>query len=321
MGMKTGDRMSFAKDTKSELLGVGMDDCCELAELSALLRINGDVHLSSEGLSIEFHTTNLKLARKVITSLKALYGAEVDLIRKQQTKLYKQDLYIVQIQQKANTIINELSLMNPQESLVDDSLLVKECCKRSFLRGAFLASGSINSPKSSSYHLEIHTYDEDTANGLTELLNEFSLNAKTLKRKRGFISYIKESEKIADFLRVVGAINALFEYEDERIKRDFVNSITRVMNMDIANQNKTLEAANRQLRSISILENMMDLEKLPRSMQEAITLRLAFPESSLNELADQSSAVLNKTISKSALNHRFRNIVELADQIMEELNE
>jgi DNA-binding protein WhiA len=211
--------------------------------------------------------------------------------------------------------------MNPQESLVDDSLLVKECCKRSFLRGAFLASGSINSPKSSSYHLEIHTYDEDTANGLTELLNEFSLNAKTLKRKRGFISYIKESEKIADFLRVVGAINALFDYEDERIKRDFVNSITRVMNMDIANQNKTLEAANRQLRSISILENMMDLEKLPKSMQEAITLRLAFPESSLNELADQSSAVLNKTISKSALNHRFRNIVELADQIMEELNE
>lgn len=313
--------MSFASDTKSELLSVQADDCCELAELSALLRINGDIHISSEGLSIEFHSTNLKLTRKVITSIKSLYDIDVEVVSKKQMKLYKHDVYIIRIQHKVNTIINELSLMNNQESILEDSLLLKECCKRSFLRGAFLASGSINSPKSTSYHLEIHTYSEDDANGLTELLNYFQLNAKTLKRKRGFISYIKESEKIADFLRVVGAINALFEYEDERIKRDFVNSITRVMNMDIANQNKTLEAANKQLRSISVLENMMDIEKLPRSMKEAIQLRQAYPESSLNELSEYSEGMFNKTISKSALNHRFRNIVELADQIMENLNE
>lgn len=313
--------MSFASDTKSELLNVKMDSCCELAELSALLRINGDIHISSDGLSIEFHTTNLKLARKVIERIKSLYRIEVEVVSKQQMKLYKHDMYIIRIKHKVNIIINELSLMSNQDTMVEDSLLVKECCKRSFLRGAFLASGSINSPKSSSYHLEIHTFNENDANELTELLNYFHLNAKTLKRKRGFISYIKESEKIADFLRVAGAINALFDYEDERIKRDFVNSITRVMNMDIANQNKTLEAANKQLRSISVLENMMDLEKLPKSMREAIQLRLAYPESSLNELSDYSDDMFHKTISKSALNHRFRNIIELADQIMENLNE
>ena len=156
---------------------------------------------------------------------------------------------------------------------------------------------------------------------ITGLLNFFNLNAKTLKRKRGFISYIKESEKIADFLRVVGAISALFTYEDERIKRDFVNSITRVMNMDIANQNKTLEAADKQLRSISILENMMDISKLPKSMREAIELRQKYPESSLNELSDNSYELFNKTISKSALNHRFRNINDLADQVIENLHE
>jgi hypothetical protein len=298
-----------------------MDDCCELAELSALLRINGDIHISSNGLSIEFHTTNLKIARRIISSIKDLYHVDVEVVSKKQMKLYKHDMYIVRVRQKANTIINELALMNNQESILSEPLLVKECCKRSFLRGAFLASGSINSPTSSSYHLEIHTYNEEDAVAVTELLNFFLLNAKTLKRKRGFISYIKESEKIADFLRVVGSMNALFEYEDERIKRDFVNSITRVMNMDISNQNKTLKAANRQIRSISVLENMMDLDKLPKSMREAIKLRLAYPESSLQELSAYSEDMFNKSISKSALNHRFRNITELAEQIMENLNE
>jgi len=313
--------MSFASDTKSELLSIKADDCCVLAELSALLRINGNIHISSNGLSIEFHSTNMKIARKVIKSVKELYKIEVEVVSKQQMKLNKNNMYIVRMKHDANKIINELQLMNNQENFLDEPLLIKECCKRSFLRGAFLASGSINSPTSSSYHLEIHTSDENDADQLTNLLNYFSLNAKTLKRKRGYISYIKESEKIADFLRVVGAINALFTYEDERIKRDFVNSITRVMNMDIANQNKTLEAADKQLRSISILENMMDIEKLPTSIKEAIELRRKFPESSLLELSDSSYDLFNKTISKSALNHRFRNINNLADQIIENLHE
>jgi DNA-binding protein WhiA len=313
--------MSFAANTKSELLGLTMNECCLLAELSALLRINGDIHISSEGLSIEFHTTNLKLARKVISTITNLYKIEVEVVSKKQMKLNKNDMYIVRIKDYASKIINELSLMNKQDSILDNSLLIKECCKKSFLRGSFLASGSINSPKSSGYHLEIHSYDESDAKAITDLLNYFNLNAKTLKRKRGFISYIKESEKISDFLRVVGATNALFEYEDERIKRDFINSITRVMNMDIANQNKTLEAANRQLKSISVLENLMDIEKLPKSMQEAIKLRLMYPESSLNELSEHSNELFHKNISKSALNHRFRNIIELANQIMEDLNE
>jgi len=313
--------MSFAFDTKSELLNVKADDCCILAELSALLTINGNVSISSEGLSVEFHSTNVGIARKVIKNVKELYKVDVEIRSKKQMKLQKHDMYIIIIKQKASTIINELSLMSASENILGEPLLVKECCKRSFLRGAFLAAGSINSPKSSSYHLEIHANSEQDAMNTTELLNFFRLNAKTLKRKRGYISYIKESEKIADFLRVTGAITALFTYEDERIKRDFVNSITRVMNMDIANQNKTLFAATNQLRSISVLENMTDLAKLPKSMKEAIELRKMYPESSLNELSDYSYDLYNKTISKSALNHRFRNINELAEQIMKNINE
>ncbi len=313
--------MSFAYDTKSELLNVKADDCCQLAELSALLTINGNVTISSEGLSVEFHTTNLGIARKVIKSIKDLYHIDVEIRSKKQMKLRKQDIYIVIIKHKASNIINELSLMNSSENILGEPLLVKECCKRAYLRGAFLAAGSINSPKSSSYHLEIHTNSEQDAINLTDLLNHFNLNAKNLKRKKGFISYIKESEKISDFLRVTEAMTSLFIYEDERIKRDFVNSITRVMNMDIANQNKTLAAANNQLRSISILENMADISKLPKSIREAIELRKKYPESSLNELSDYSYDLFNKTISKSALNHRFRNINDLAEQLMSNINE
>lgn len=316
--------MSFASNTKSELLSLIADKCCVKAELSALLTLNGSINLSSEGLRIEFQTTNIQIARKVIKSTKDLYKIEVDILSKKQMKLKKKDIYIVIIRSKANEIINELGLMNTGENFlqgIDDTLVLKECCKRSYLRGAFLAAGSINSPTSSSYHLEIHSNDETHVYALRDLMNYFYLKTKVVKKKRGYIAYIKESEKIADFLRVVGAISALFEFEDERIRRDFVNSITRVMNMEIANQNKTLEAANRQLRSISVLENMVDVSRLPKSMLEAIELRKAYPESSLNELSDASYNHFNKTISKSALNHRFRNINDLSDQILEGLNE
>ncbi len=316
--------MSFASNTKSELLSLKADKCCQLAELSALLTLNGSINLSSDGLRIEFQTTNIQIARKVIRSTKELYSIDVDILSKKQMKLKKKDIYIVIIRSKANEIINELGLMNTGENFlqgIDDTLIIKECCKKAYLRGAFLASGSINSPTSSSYHLEIHSSDEVHVNALKDLMNYFYLNTKVTKKKRGYIAYIKESEKISDFLRVVGAISALFEFEDERIKRDFVNSITRVMNMEIANQNKTLAAANKQLRSISVLENMVDVSRLPNSMKEAIELRKKFPESSLNELSDVSYQIVNKRISKSALNHRFRNINELSEQILEGLNE
>ena len=304
--------MSFASDVKSELLSNKADKCCNLAELSALLKIHGDVHLSSDGLSVEFHTTNLHIVRKVITFIKDLYKIDVDIMSKKQMKLKKNDIYIVTVRNKASHIINELGLMSNNEDILNDPNLLKECCKRAYLRGAFLASGSINSPKSSSYHMEISTATEQDASNVRDLLNFFHLNDKYIKRKRGYIAY---------FLRVVGSIGGLLTFEDERIQRDFVNSITRVMNMEIANQNKTLEAANKQLRSISVLENMINMNKLSKSMREAVELRKAHREASLQELSIISGDMFNRVISKSALNHRFRNINDLADQIMENLNE
>jgi len=144
--------MSFASDSKSEMLSLKADKCCKLAELSALLRMNGSINLSSEGLRIEFNTTNIQIARKVISSTKELFNVEVGIMSKKQMKLKKNDIYIITIKNKASEIINEFGLMNNTDNYqeaIDSSLIVKECCKRSYLRGAFLAAGSINSPKSS----------------------------------------------------------------------------------------------------------------------------------------------------------------------------
>ncbi|MEC9484750.1 MAG: DNA-binding protein WhiA [Candidatus Izemoplasma sp.] len=312
--------MSFATNVKSELITVKANTCCELAELAALLRINGEVTISSNGVRIDFHTTNIGVARHVVERVKRLYKTEVELLSKKQMKLQKNDIYIIKVAHKANTIVHECGLMDDYDNMMKDPLLVKDCCKKAYLRGAFLAAGSINSPRSSSYHLEIHTNYEAHAQAIMSLLNYFDLNAKYISRKNGYIAYIKESERISDFLRLTGATSALFTYEDERIKRDFVNSITRVMNMDIANQNKTLEAANKQLKSISILENTLDISTLNKSVQEAIKLRKSYPESSLKELSQLSEDLIGKKVSKSALNHRFRNINELATEIMEEMD-
>ncbi|MFP4077818.1 MAG: DNA-binding protein WhiA [Candidatus Izemoplasmataceae bacterium] len=313
--------MSFTSDTKKELINVPQDTCCEIASLSAMLAINGYLSLSSEGMRVVFQTTSLPLARKVIATIKKLYGVRVDVLYKKGVRLNKKNQYIVTVKERVMTIIRELGLMDEETGYaqsIDDTIIMKDCDKRAYLRGAFLASGSVNAPVSSSYHLEISVPHERYAESLKDLFNEFQLKAKTLKKKNHYLVYVKDSEKISDFLRIVDAHNALFNFEDERIKRDFVNSITRVMNMEIANQNKTFEAANRQLKQIEIVERIYDEDEIPPSVHEAIFLRKTYPEASLNELSELSKNHYNKQISKSGLNHRFRAIAKLANKAVDE---
>ncbi len=312
--------MSFTSDTKKELLNIKTTQCCSVATLSSMLAISGYLSLSSEGMRLVYQTTSLPIARKAISMIKSLYPITVDVLSKQSVRLQKKNAYMMMIKEKVNLIIRELGLMDEEHGYgqtIDETIINKECCKRSYLRGAFLAGGSINHPHSSSYHLEIACPSFSYAQDLMELMNEFSLKTKVHEKKRGVLVYIKDSEKIADFLRITGANNALLVYEDERIKRDFVNSITRVMNMEIANQNKTFEAANKQLKNIEIIEKLLDETKLPKSVKEAMFLRKTYPEASLVELSEFSKQHYAKTISKSGLNHRFRNINQLAKEAIE----
>lgn len=311
--------MSFSTKVKTELQSLKHNTCCNKAELSALLHINGSIEKNSEGISLVFQSTNNAVVRRFMTLTKELYKIEVTLLQKQINKLRKHDLFVVKISNKVDYLISDLSLINKDSVFfqdVDEALISNECCKKAYLRGAFLASGSINSPETSAYHLEIQSFSLSQADVIKDICNEFDLNAKTSQNKRGYITYIKEAEKIADFLRVIGANNSLFDFEDSRIKRDFRNSINRVINCDIANEKKAMDAAYKQLEYIEIIEKKSQINNLPKSMQEAIFLRKKYPESSLLELSYASLEHFEEQISKSALNHRFRAIKDLANQIL-----
>jgi len=315
--------MSFSTDVKTELASLHHSQCCDKAELSAMFHIGGSIELSSEGMSLSFQTTNGAVTRKITKLIKDLYRIDVEILSKKLTTFQKLDLYIIHVKDKVDFIMNDLSLMNKNALFFQDTdpqLIEKECCKRAYLRGAFLAGGSLNSPETASYHLEIQTSSQIQAEVLSDISKEFLLNAKVTHNKRGFIAYIKEAEKISDFLRAVGATNSLFEFEDSRINRDFKNSINRVINCDIANEKKAIEAANKQLEFIKIIEDHLH-DQIPESMKEAIFLRKAYPESTLHELSYASVEYFEDQISKSALNHRFRAIRDLAIslQIQEEM--
>lgn len=309
--------MSFSTEIKAELQAIKQTDCCNRAELSALLHIGGMIEKNSQGLNLVFQTTNNSVIRRFMTLTKTLYNIETTLIKKQSNKLKKHDIFIVKIEDKVDYLLTELSLINESAIFfqdVEERIIEKECCKRAYLRGAFLATGSINSPETSTYHMEIQSFSEVQANVIKDLANTFDLNAKVTRNKRGYITYIKEAEKIADFLRVIGASNSLFEFEDSRIKRDFKNSINRVINCDIANEKKALDAATKQLEHIEIIEKYH--KHISPSMSEAIFLRKTYPDSTLLELSYASIEHFGKQISKSALNHRFRAIKDLANRIM-----
>jgi hypothetical protein len=309
--------MSFAKEVKKELQSLKHLDCCNKAELSALLHINGSIEKNNDGISIVFQSTNNSVVRRFVYLYKKIYDDDYTLIQKKIHQFKSKEQFIIKINESVDKLMNELSLINDQAVFfqdVESDLIEKECCKKAYLRGAFLASGSINSPDTSAYHAEIQSYSENHAHVIEEIANSFQLNAKVSKNKRGYITYMKEAEKIADFLRVIGANNALFLFEDTRIKRDFKNSINRVINCDIANEKKAMDAANEQLTYIDYVEKHAE-KKLSKSMKEAIFLRKKYPESSLLELSYASEEHFDKRISKSALNHRFRAIKDLANQI------
>lgn len=195
---------------------------------------------------------------------------------------------------------------------IDKSLIDKSCCKRAYLRGAFLAGGSVNNPETSSYHLEVYSSDRDHAESLTELMNHFQLNSKTIERKKGFVTYLKEAEKISDFLSIAGAHSALLKFEDVRIIRDMRNSVNRLVNCETANLNKTIDAALRQVENIRYIDSVIGVEQLPDRLREIARLRVEFQDVTLKELGEMVSS---GKVSKSGVNHRLRKIDEIAESL------
>jgi cell division protein WhiA len=307
--------MSFASEIKKELTGLEVDECCKQAELTALIRMNGVISVNRLQYTLDVQTENAAIARRIYTLIKANYDSPVELLVRKKMKLKKNNVYIVRLKEKVREFLTELGIIKDSYTVVrtiSDKYLSRSCCKRAYLRGAFLAGGSINNPETSSYHLEIFNNYEDHNNELCELLNSYSLRARTLERKKGYIVYMKEAEKITEFLGIIGAHNALFKFEDVRIVRDMRNSVNRLVNCETANLNKTIGAAFRQIENIKFIENTVGLDKLPEKLQEIAKVRVEHQDVSLKELGE---LVGSGKISKSGVNHRLKKIDEFAEKI------
>lgn len=307
--------MSFASETKKELTTIEPDDCCAKAELSALIRMNGSMSFSNRQLVVNIQTENAAIARRIYVLIKRSYEAAVELLVRKKMRLKKNNVYIVRLKEKAQFILNDLGILEDGFSFVyriSERVVKKPCCVKAYLRGAFLAGGSVNNPETSSYHLEIASMDQEHNEALCALMNTFDLNAKTLERKKGFITYLKEAEKISDFFSVVGAHSALMRFEDVRIVRDMRNSVNRLVNCETANLNKTIGAALRQVENIKFIDETVGLGVLPDRLREIAELRVLHQDVTLKELGEMVSG---SPISKSGINHRLRKIDEIADKI------
>lgn len=306
--------MSYASEVKKELTTLEVHFGNAKAELMALIRMNGSLGLSNHRFILNVQTENPATARRIYSLLKQFYDVESELLVRRKMKLKKNNLYIVRLNKGSDYVLKDLDILDgfqlketvPLDFLDDDAKV------RSYLRGAFLATGSVNNPETSSYHLEIYSLYEDHNQTICEMMNRYGLNARTAKRRSGYITYLKEAEKIADFLSLIGATSSMLKFEDIRIMRDMRNSVNRIVNCENANFNKVADAANRQIESIKYLDKKIGLNNLPVKLQEIGIARMAHPEVSLKELGE---LVPGGPISKSGVNHRLRKIMEQAEKM------
>ncbi|MBF0752979.1 DNA-binding protein WhiA [Jeotgalicoccus nanhaiensis] len=306
--------MSFASEMKNELTRIEVDECCMKSELSALIKMNGAVSYFDGQWVINVQTENAAIARRIFSLIKNVYKIEIDLLVRKKMKLKKNNVYICRIKKESKEVLEDLKIFSDGvlTNTITDEITEKECCRRSYLRGAFLAGGSVNNPETSAYHLEIASLYEEHAEAVTKLMNRYELNAKYIDRKRGYIIYLKEAEKIAEFLSLIGGYQALLKFEDIRIVRDMRNSVNRLVNCETANLNKTINAAMRQVENIKFIDAEIGIDELPERLREVARIRVEHQDMTLKEIGE---AVSTGTISKSGINHRLRKLDEIADKL------
>ncbi|MBC1661816.1 DNA-binding protein WhiA [Listeria welshimeri] len=307
--------MSFASETKKELTHMDVSDSDAKVELAAFIRMNGAISFSNQLVIMDVQTENAAIARRMYQLLKDLYEVPIELLVRRKMKLKKNNVYIVRLKSGTRGILEDLRILEPPMTFtksIDRGFVKKRSAKRAYLRGAFLASGSVNNPETSSYHLEIFSVYEEHNEEICALMNQFDLNARTLERKNGFITYLKEAEKITEFLSIIGATSALLHFEDVRIMRDMRNSVNRLVNCETANLNKTINAAVRQIDNIKYIQSTVGLEALPERLREIAALRIANEDVTLKELGEM---LTTGQVSKSGINHRLRKLDQIAERL------
>ena len=302
--------MSFSLDIKNEVARLEVSKEEKITELSAIVRNSAIIDKD-----MVIYIENNAVARRIFKLFKNVY--DINPIITVRKKYFNNGLsYILTIRNKLDEILDDLSIVKdgkylniPLEYIISDDDLV-----RAYLRGLFLVAGSINDPKTSRYHLEFLVDDNKYAKFIMKILNEMELNSKIIRREKKYMIYIKEAEKISDFLRIIKAYNGVMYYEDIRIYRDHKNMTNRLNNCEQANMDKVFFTATSQIKDIDKLEEYDMLELIDDKLREVITYRMKYPEASLGEL----SAIMSNDgikITKSGLNHRFRKIREIVNKI------
>lgn len=308
--------MSFTTTIKEEISRIDNTRSESISELSGFLRNNG----SCTDTTIDLLTENATVAKRIYKLIKDIYDVTCEIENRKSVNFSKNNLYLIMINDKVDFILKDLSVIDDSGNILEEPnsyILGSEEEVRAYLRGAFLSKGSINDPKTARYHLEFLIEEKKEANIISKLLNEFDLNSKVLSREKGYMVYIKEAEKIGDFLRIIQASQAVLYYEDIRIYRDHKNMTNRLNNMEQANMDKVVVTATKQIEDIEYLKESIGLDLLDDKTKEAIEYRLKYPESSLLELSEIISYETGKPITKSGLNHRFRKIRELVNKMKE----
>lgn len=302
--------MSFTTNIKNEIINLEYHETELIAELSAIINISAKIKREK----IDIYIENIGVSRRIYKILKDLFQAEITLEKEKINRLNKNYLIHIEIKDKEKKILKALCIINEEgkrlyipKNYICDSLEEK----KSYLRGAFLICGSLNDPSTSRYHLEFIIENKKTAEYISKILNELNYNSKVLKREKNYMVYIKESEKISDFIKLLNAYNSLFYYEDIRIYRDHKNMTNRLNNCEQANIDKIVFSSNEQLENIKKLKEIKDFELLDDKIKEICIYKEKYPESSMQELANIISIETNRKITKSGINHRFRKIKEI----------
>jgi len=308
--------MSFTTVIKNEISKIDVTKSEMIAELSGFFRNN----MTLDEQEMYLLTENPSIAKRIYNLIKECYGMTVNIETKTNTSFNKNTLYFITLEEKKEDILKDLGVVDEKNKrlLTPPSYIASSKEEvQSYLRGVFLSSGSINDPKTSRYHMELLIDYPEEAVYVQKLMNGFDLNAKLLSRDKGYMIYLKEAEKISDFLRVISASHAVLYFEDIRILREHRNMTNRLNNCEQANIDKTIETATEQLRYIDIIKDQIGLDSLDDKTKEACFYREKYKEASLQELSEIISLETGKKITKSGLNHRFRKIKELAQKIEE----
>lgn len=304
--------MSFSGEVKEELARhCGQARHCQIAELAAVLNCCARIVETQKGVRcLEIRAENSAVLRKCFTLLKKTFNIDTDIFEKLFAAQEKTGIDQFTLTGRDAVTVSEACRLTEQGAQVSPLLLKNGCCRRAYLRGTYLSIGSMSNPKRS-YHLEFVCGSMPQAEQLCGVLTGFELEAKVIRRKKYHVVYMKEGACIVDLLNIMEAHVSLMELENLRILKDISNRVNRRVNCEAANIVKTVNAANRQVEDIKLIQERRGLSSLPENLRKAAELRLERPDATLGEL----SQLMVPPIGKSGMNHRLRKLSEIAEEL------